>query len=91
MKRATVEKVRTMFWKDPFAPEPHKLIPVRQEDRDLLAPYNRGRQRSEVRESAPGPRAARRGLAPAQRAGGGARKRRPRPARRASASASAPR
>ena len=50
-KRATVEKVRTMFWKDPFAPEPHKLIPVRQEDRDLLAAYNRGRQRSEVRES----------------------------------------
>ena len=40
-----------MFWKDPFAPEPHKLIPVRQEDRDLLASYNRGRQRSEVRES----------------------------------------
>ena len=51
MKRVTVEKVRTMFWKDPFAPEPHKLIPVRQEDRDLLAAYNRGRQRSEVRES----------------------------------------
>jgi len=51
VKRATVEKVRTMFWKDPFAPEPHKLIPVRQEDRDLLAAYNRGRQRSEVRES----------------------------------------
>src|SRR6185503_2429054 len=34
-KRATVEKVRQMFWKDPFADDPHKLIPVRQEDRDL--------------------------------------------------------
>src|SRR5262245_4644758 len=50
-KRATVEKVRKMFWKDPFADDPGKLIPIRQEDRDLLAQYNRGRQRSEVRLS----------------------------------------
>ncbi len=50
-KRATVEKVRKMFWKDPFADDPGKLIPIRQEDRDLLAQYNRGRQRSEVRQS----------------------------------------
>jgi hypothetical protein len=50
-KRATVEKVRSMFWKDPFADDPHKLIPVRQEDRDLLSAYNRGRHRSEVREA----------------------------------------
>jgi hypothetical protein len=50
-KRATVEKVRSMFWKDPFADDPGKLIPIRQEDRDLLASYNRGRQRSEVRQS----------------------------------------
>ena len=50
-KKATVDKVRKMFWKDPFADDPHKLIPIRQEDRDLLAQYNRGRQRSEVRQS----------------------------------------
>src|SRR5262245_50232962 len=45
-KRATVEKVRHMFWKDPFADDPQRLIPVRQEDRDLLAAYAR-KQRSE--------------------------------------------
>jgi hypothetical protein len=50
-KRATVEKVRSMFWKDPFSDDPGKLVPIRQEDRDLLAQYNRGRQRSEVRQS----------------------------------------
>ena len=35
-KKVIQEKVRHMFWKDPFADDPHKLIPVRQEDRDLL-------------------------------------------------------
>jgi hypothetical protein len=50
-KRATMEKVRSMFWKDPFSDDPGKLVPIRQEDRDLLAQYNRGRQRSEVRQS----------------------------------------
>jgi hypothetical protein len=49
-KRATVEKVRAMFWKDPFANDPHRLIPVRQEDRDLLDGYERRAQRrAEVR------------------------------------------
>ncbi len=41
VKRATTEKVRRMFWKDPFSDSPQKLIPVRQEDRDLLAGYER--------------------------------------------------
>jgi hypothetical protein len=50
-KRATVEKVRAMFWKDPFANDPQKLIPVRQEDRDLLDDYERRTQRrAEVRQ-----------------------------------------
>ncbi len=44
-KRATVDKVRSMFWKDPFSDEPAKLVPVRQEDRDLLAVYERRNQR----------------------------------------------
>jgi hypothetical protein len=49
-KRATVDKVRRMFWRDPFADDPQRLIPVRQEDRDLLAAYNRKTQRSGARE-----------------------------------------
>ena len=40
-KKATVEKVRKMFWKDPFSDHPTKLIPVRQEDRELLASFDR--------------------------------------------------
>jgi hypothetical protein len=49
-KRATVEKVRSMFWKDPFANDPKRLIPVRQEDRDLLDGYEqRVQRRAEVR------------------------------------------
>lgn len=44
-KKATVEKVRKMFWKDPFSDHPTKLIPVRQEDRELLASFDRKGQR----------------------------------------------
>jgi hypothetical protein len=36
-RKITREKIKAMFWKDPFSEEPHKLIPVRREDRDLLA------------------------------------------------------
>ena len=50
LKRATVEKVRHMFWKDPFADNPHRLIPVRQEDRDLLDSYDRRTPRKQWRE-----------------------------------------
>jgi hypothetical protein len=38
-RRATRDKIRTLFWKDPFSEEPQKLIPVRREDRDLLAAH----------------------------------------------------
>ena len=50
-KKATVEKVRKMFWKDPFADDPQKLILVRQEDRDLLDTYKRRTRRSERSEA----------------------------------------
>jgi hypothetical protein len=50
-KRATQDKIRRMFWKDPFSDEPHRLIPVRQEDRELLAAYARKAQRGEAREA----------------------------------------
>ena len=50
-KKATVEKVRKMFWKDPFSDAPGKLIPVRQEDRELLAAYDRKGRRGEARAS----------------------------------------
>jgi hypothetical protein len=33
------EKIRKLFWKDPFSENPQKLIPVRREDRDLLASH----------------------------------------------------
>ena len=46
-KRAMQDKVRHMFWKDPFA---DRVVPVRQEDRDLLDSYAR-KQRREARES----------------------------------------
>jgi len=49
-KRAMQDKVRHMFWKDPFADDGHKLVPVRQEDRDLLDSYTR-KQRRETRET----------------------------------------
>jgi hypothetical protein len=54
-KKVVQEKVRHMFWKDPFADDPHRLIPVRQEDRDLLDEYSRktrreGRQPREARD-----------------------------------------
>ncbi|HEY7374893.1 MAG TPA: hypothetical protein VIF57_22215 [Polyangia bacterium] len=49
-KRAMQDKVRHMFWKDPFADDGHKLVPVRQEDRDLLDSYAR-KQRREPREA----------------------------------------
>jgi len=44
-KKATVEKVRKMFWKDPFSDHPTKLIPIRQEDRELLAAFDHKGQR----------------------------------------------
>ena len=50
VKRATTEKIRRMFWKDPFSDQPQKLIPVRQEDRDILAAYERKAQQSETRD-----------------------------------------
>jgi hypothetical protein len=50
-KRSTQEKVRKMFWKDPFADDPTRLIPVRQEDRELLAAYKRKTDRREIREA----------------------------------------
>ena len=49
-KRATQDKVRRMFWKDPFADDPGRLVLVRQEDRDLLDTYQRKSKRSEARE-----------------------------------------
>jgi len=58
-KRATVEKVRHMFWKDPFADDPHKLIPVRQEDRDMLDAYDRRTPRKQWRQSPREPRESR--------------------------------
>ena len=50
-KKATVEKVRKMFWKDPFADDPQKLVLVRQEDRDLLDQYQRRTRRSDRSEA----------------------------------------
>jgi hypothetical protein len=38
-RRVTREKIKSLFWKDPFSEEPHRLIPVRREDRDLLAAH----------------------------------------------------
>ena len=79
-KKATVEKVRKMFWKDPFADDPQKLVLVRQEDRDLLDQYQRRTRRSERQRGPRGARAARHARigadAPATRAGRGARRRR---------------
>jgi hypothetical protein len=49
-KRVMQEKVRHMFWKDPFADDAHRLVLVRQEDRDLLDEYAR-KQRREARET----------------------------------------
>ena len=50
-KRVMIDKVRHMFWKDPFSDDPHRLIPVRQEDRDLLDSYARKTQRGGTREA----------------------------------------
>jgi hypothetical protein len=50
-KKATVDKVRRMFWKDPFADDPQKLVLVRQEDRDLLDQYQRRTRRSDRPEA----------------------------------------
>ena len=50
-KRVMIDKVRHMFWKDPFSDDPHRLIPVRQEDRDLLDSYARKTQRGGMREA----------------------------------------
>src|SRR4051812_9607301 len=49
-KKATQDKVRKMFWKDPFADDPQKLVLVRQEDRDLIDQYQRrNTRRAEAR------------------------------------------
>ncbi len=49
-KKATQDKVRRMFWKDPFADDPQKLVLVRQEDRDLIDQYQRrNTRRTEAR------------------------------------------
>ena len=40
-KRATVDKMRRMFWRDPFADEGQRLVLVRQADRDLVNSYER--------------------------------------------------
>ena len=48
-KKATTEKVRKMFWKDPFAED--KLVLVRQEDRDLIDQYQRRTKRSDRPEA----------------------------------------
>jgi hypothetical protein len=58
-KKQTQETVRRMFWKDPFADDPQKLVLVRQEDRDLLDSYQRRKRRTEVRVEAREPREAR--------------------------------
>ena len=49
-KRTTQDMVRHMFWKDPFANDPRRLIPVRQENRELLDTYAR-KQRRQAREA----------------------------------------
>jgi hypothetical protein len=41
-RRITRERIKALFWKDPFSDDPHRLIPVRREDRDLLAPSAEG-------------------------------------------------
>jgi hypothetical protein len=38
-RKVMEEKIRSMFWKDPFSERPHQLIAVRKEDRDLLGRY----------------------------------------------------
>jgi hypothetical protein len=49
-KKATQDKVRKMFWKDPFADDPQKLVLVRQEDRDLIDQFQRrNTRRAEAR------------------------------------------
>jgi len=36
-RRLTREKIKALFWKDPFAEDPHRIVPVRKQDRELLA------------------------------------------------------
>jgi hypothetical protein len=50
-KRVVQDKVRHMFWKDPFSDDPRKLVLVRQEDRDLLDAYARKAPRSAARQA----------------------------------------
>ena len=38
-RHVTREKIRSLFWKDPFSDEPQKLVLVRREDRELLAAH----------------------------------------------------
>ena len=50
-KPVTTTKVRKMFWKDPFADDPQKLVLIRQEDRDLIDQYQRRTRRSDRPEA----------------------------------------
>jgi hypothetical protein len=52
-RTVTREKIRKMFWKDPFSDQPHKLIPVRREDRDLLAAHPTAAARARTEGSGP--------------------------------------
>ena len=46
-KRATADRVRRMFWRDPFAEEGERLVLVRQEDRDLVTSYESKKSRKQ--------------------------------------------
>ena len=44
-KRATQERIRQMFWRDPFSDD-HRIVPVRARDRALLAAYSQKPRRT---------------------------------------------
>jgi hypothetical protein len=53
-RKVTREKIKSLFWKDPFSEDPHRLIPVRRVDRDLLAThtsFSRARAESDADDS----------------------------------------
>jgi hypothetical protein len=55
-RKVTREKIKAMFWKDPFSEDPRRLIPVRKVDRDLLAtraPFSRARGDADAEADAP--------------------------------------
>jgi hypothetical protein len=51
-RKVAEAKLRTLFFKDPFADDPSLLIPVRKIDRQLLAAYE---ARHDIDRSTPGP------------------------------------